>query len=194
MSPQYGCSKPHLTRIITRLFKESDVALLAAAQGILNVSAFARIIQPRVEEIARKKVSSKIISMTISRFLNTLSKEEGLRKFSSSEVFIKELQELGSKNGLSMIKIKFQDNYQEEACPNRFYIVLARLAAWKVEIMSLSVLSGVLTILVDPQQAGSAIVALRGLIKREQRFNCQPKRQSRASSQTSTQASTQALG
>lgn len=163
MSPQYGRKKPHLARIIIRLFNELEVALLAARHNILNVSAFARIIQPQVEKIAQRKVGVKTISMTLLRYL----KEQQI-KFSFPVIFVKEIQELGLRYGHSMIKIKF--DRQSQTHPNRFYVVLARLAIYKIVVVKLSVFSGVLTIWVKQQQAGLALIILRSLMKREKQF------------------------
>ncbi len=166
MSPQYGRKKPHLARIITRLFNESEVALLAARQGILNVSAFARIIQPQVEKISQRKVGVKTIGMTLLRYLKVKQ-----IKFSFPTIFIKEIQELGSRYGYSMIKIKFyRQSQKSQVHPNRFYVILARLAIYKIEVVRLSVSNGILTIWVRQQQTGLSLIILRSLIKREKRF------------------------
>lgn len=63
--PPHFSRHPHLARIIIHLFIKSDIAVLAAKQGLLNVSAFARLIQSQVEKTASKKVGVKTIGMTI---------------------------------------------------------------------------------------------------------------------------------
>lgn len=160
MSPQYN-RKPHLTRIIIRFFNESEVALLAARQGIFNANAFSRIIQPQVEKITHKKVSVKVISTILLRYLKNKSIE-----FSFPEIPIKEVQEWGSRHSYSMIKVKFNQQHS-----SRYYVILAKLAIRDIEIVKLSISNGVLTMLVDEQQAGLALVALRSLLKKKRKFN-----------------------
>jgi len=55
--------------IVEELFLNSDVALIAAQEEILNVSAFARKIQPQVAKIAEKDVAEGTITTALSRYL-----------------------------------------------------------------------------------------------------------------------------
>jgi len=159
MSPQYGRARPHLARIIIRIFNESEVALLAAKQKILNVTAFARLIQPQVEQVARRKVGVKTIGMTLLRYL-----KEKPPEFYFSTIFVKTIWELGSKHGYSMIKVKFNHPH-----PNQYYVVLAKLAIHEIKVVKLSVSNGVLTMLINQEQSGLALVALRNLLKKKKR-------------------------
>ena len=154
-------SRKNLTRTIILLFNKSEVALLAASQKILNASAFARIIQPQVEKIVAQKVSVKIISTILLRYL----KAQQL-KLAFPTVFVKEIQELGSKHKLSMIKVKFSRSH-----PNQYYVILARLAIYQITVVKLSISSGVLTMLVDQEQSGLTLMALRSLLKKKRQFN-----------------------
>lgn len=161
MSQQYSRARPHLTRTIVRIFNDSDIALLAARQQILNVTAFSRAIQPQIEKIIHKKVSVKIISTILLRYLKNKSIE-----FSFPEISLKEVQEWGSRHNYSMIKVKFNQQHS-----SRYYAILAKLAILDIEIVKLSISNGVLTMLVDEQQAGLALVALRSLLKKKRKFN-----------------------
>ncbi|MBT3249412.1 MAG: hypothetical protein HN846_03200 [Candidatus Pacebacteria bacterium] len=163
MSPQYGSTRKNLTRIVIQVFNESEVALLAAKQKILNVSAFSRLIQPQVEQIAGQKVSFSTIGMIISRYL-----KENQTRFSFPQVFLKEVQELGSRHGYSMIKIKFEQSH-----PNQYYAILAKLVIYEIKIAKLSISNGVLTMLVDQEQSGLTLIALRSLLKKKCKFSSQ---------------------
>lgn len=60
----------NVSAVIRQEFLRSIVARLAEDEGIFNIKAFARKIQPRVEKIARKPVSINTINSILSRYLN----------------------------------------------------------------------------------------------------------------------------
>jgi len=159
MSPQPGSSRKNLTRIIIHIFNNSEVALLAAKQKILNVAAFARLIQSQVEQASHRKVGVEVISAILLRYLKNQSIEFSFPKF-----FLKEVQEWGSRHGYSMIKVKFDQPY-----PNQYYAILAKLSIYEIKVVKLSVSNGVLTMLINQEQSGLALVALRNLLKKKKR-------------------------
>lgn len=159
--PPHFSRHPHLARIIIHLFIKSDIAVLAAKQGLLNVSAFARLIQSQVEKTASKKVGVKTISMTILRYIKNNELEFSLPKISLLKV-----QEKSLRYGYSKIEIKFDDHH-----PNQFYIILSRLAIYEIRIVSLSINNGIMSMSVDQDQSGLVLIALRELVKREQVFS-----------------------
>lgn len=58
------------TNVVKKILLASDTAQLAAAEGILNASAFARQIQPQVEELAKKPVKTGTITTSLYRLLD----------------------------------------------------------------------------------------------------------------------------
>lgn len=60
-----------ISMVVKRLFLESDTAQLAVAEGLLNVSEFARKIRPAVEKLAMKDVAEGTIRTALYRFFET---------------------------------------------------------------------------------------------------------------------------
>ena len=59
------------TDVVRKVFLDSDTAQLAAGEGLLNVSAFSRKIQPLVEKNAKKQVSVGTINVALYRLLES---------------------------------------------------------------------------------------------------------------------------
>lgn len=59
-----------IDRVAAMQFRKNRVACEAAELGILNISAFAKLIKPDVELFMRKKVSVSAISQAIRRCLD----------------------------------------------------------------------------------------------------------------------------
>lgn len=170
MGNHYQKPTPHLTRIIKRLFNESDVALLASKQGILNVSAFARQILSQVERLSQQEVNLATVITILSRYLKKRFSDKCINEhdFTFPKVKLVKMGELVSDKNLTTIRVKFHlDSWNN---PHRFYSILARLAVYNVTVLRLTISNGNIELVVDTQQAGLATLALRGSIERKLKF------------------------
>lgn len=57
------------TQAVKRLYLQSDTAQLAASEGLLNVSAFARSIKNEAEKLAKKEIAVGTLTTTLYRVL-----------------------------------------------------------------------------------------------------------------------------
>jgi aspartokinase len=59
---------------IKEILNKTDFAEESLQNGVLNISAFARIIHPKVEELTKKEVSIASINMSLVRYAKTIQK------------------------------------------------------------------------------------------------------------------------
>lgn len=67
-----------ISDVVRDLTQSSEIALTALSEGYLNLSAYAKLIQPEVERRTRKPVSMGSIVVALSRFAGSLKREEPL--------------------------------------------------------------------------------------------------------------------
>lgn len=155
---------PYISLIVKQVFAEHDVAILAHELGILNLTAFARLILPQIEQRAKQPVKLKTVAAILSRCTRTclshpsFTHQEGLR-LDSLQVKIQQLKETRLKQGLVQLKTKFQ--VQNCYNPARFYAILARLATTQVTLHRLVINNSQLEMVVADEDAAAVALALR---------------------------------